>query len=37
MSLIFIGIGVAVLMWCFRNKQFEDMDKHSTQILHDDD
>jgi cbb3-type cytochrome oxidase maturation protein len=37
MSMILAGIAIALLMWCFKTKQFDDMDRSSTQILHDDD
>lgn len=37
LTLIIASLLLYVLFWCFRNDQFEDLDKHSTKILHDDD
>lgn len=36
-AMVFVGIAIALFFWSVKNDQFEDLDRHGSNILFDDD
>ena len=36
-AMVFVGIALALFFWSVKNDQFEDLDRHASNILFDDD
>ncbi|GGB37699.1 cytochrome oxidase maturation protein Cbb3 [Oceanisphaera marina] len=36
-AMVFVGIAIALFFWSVKSDQFEDLDRHGSNILFDDD
>ncbi|MGO5000220.1 cbb3-type cytochrome oxidase assembly protein CcoS [Oceanisphaera sp. W20_SRM_FM3] len=36
-AMVFVGLAIALFFWSVKNDQFEDLDRHGSNILFDDD
>lgn len=36
-AMVFVGIAIALFFWSVKSDQFEDLDRHGSSILFDDD
>lgn len=36
-AMVFVGIAIALFFWAVKSDQFEDLDRHGSNILFDDD
>lgn len=36
-AMVFVGIAIALFFWSVKNDQFDDLDRHGSNILFDDD
>ena len=36
-AMVFVGIAMALFFWSVKNDQFEDLERHGSNILFDDD
>lgn len=36
-AMVFVGIAIIVFFWSVKSDQFEDLDRHGSNILFDDD